>query len=63
MARILIVDDEPAVQVTIPIIVMSGHLMPPDSTSGPDFLTMAPWLGAVRSLQKPFKPVELLATS
>lgn len=118
MARILIVDDEPAVQVTIrllleraghsvvtagdgrnglaifaaeafdllfldifmpgmdgletmrrvrqqrpliPIIVMSGHLMPSDSRSGPDFLTMATRLGAVRSLQKPFKPAELLA--
>ena len=118
MARILIVDDEPAVQVTIrllleraghrvvtagdgrnglaifaaeafdlllldicmpgmdgletmrrvrqqrpliPIIVMSGHLMPSDSRSGPDFLNMATRLGAVRSLQKPFKPAELLA--
>ena len=117
MARILIVDDEPAVQVTIrllleraghsvvtagdgrnglaifaaeafdllfldifmpgmggletmrrvrqahpliPIIVMSGHLMPSDSTSGPDFLNMAIGLGAVRSLQKPFKPADLL---
>ena len=118
MARILIVDDEPAVQVTIrllleraghsvvtagdgrnglaifaaeafdllfldifmpgmdgletmrrvrqahpliPIIVMSGHLMPSDSTSGPDFLKMAIGLGAVRSLRKPFKPADLLA--
>jgi CheY-like chemotaxis protein len=45
----------------IPIIVMSGHLMPSDSRSGPDFLNMATRLGAVRSLQKPFKPAEMLA--
>ena len=45
----------------IPIIVMSGRLMPSDSRSGPDFLNMATRLGAVRSLQKPFKPAEMLA--
>jgi CheY-like chemotaxis protein len=38
-------------QPLIPIIVMSGHLMPSDSTSGPDFLNMATRLG----------PAELLA--
>jgi len=43
----------------IPIIVISGRPMPSDS--GPDFLTMAMKLGAVSSLQKPFKPAELLA--
>jgi CheY-like chemotaxis protein len=48
-------------QPLIPIIVMSGRLMPSDSRSGPDFLTMATRLGAVRSLQKPFKPAEMLA--
>jgi CheY-like chemotaxis protein len=42
-----------------PIIVISGRPMPSDS--GPDFLTMAVKLGAVSSLQKPFKPNELLA--
>jgi CheY-like chemotaxis protein len=46
-------------QPHIPIIVMSGN--PIHSGSGPDFLTMATRLGAVRSLQKPFKPAELLA--
>jgi CheY-like chemotaxis protein len=45
----------------IPIIVISGHPMAPDSGSSPDFLTMATKLGAVRSLQKPFKPAALLA--
>jgi CheY-like chemotaxis protein len=45
----------------IPIIVISGHLVPSDSTSGPDFLNMATRLGAVRCLQKPFRPAELLA--
>jgi len=43
----------------IPIIVISGNPLTIDS--GPDFLTMATKLGAVRSLQKPFKPAALLA--
>ena len=42
-----------------PIIVISGRPMPSDS--GPDFLTMATKLGAVCSLQKPFRPADLLA--
>ncbi len=46
-------------QRRIPIIVISGN--PVQSGSGPDFLTMATKLGAVSSLQKPFKPAELLA--
>ena len=46
-------------QPLIPIIVISGN--PVTSGSGPDFLTMANKLGAVRSLQKPFKPAALLA--
>jgi CheY-like chemotaxis protein len=41
-----------------PIIVISGRPMLSDS--GPDFLTMAMKLGAVFSLQKPFKPADLL---
>ena len=44
----------------IPIIVISGKPIPPDS--GPDFLTMAMKLGAISSLQKPFKPAALLAS-
>ncbi len=43
----------------IPIIVISGN--PVLSGSGPDFRTMATKLGAVSSLQKPFRPAELLA--
>lgn len=43
----------------IPIIVISGK--PIASDSGPDFLTMAMKLGAISSLQKPFKPAALLA--
>lgn len=43
----------------VPIIVISGRPIPSDS--GPDFLTMAMKLGAISSLQKPFKPVALLA--
>jgi CheY-like chemotaxis protein len=42
-----------------PIIVISGN--PIVSGSGPDFLTMATRLGAISSLQKPFKPAALLA--
>lgn len=43
----------------VPIIVISGRPIAPDS--GPDFLTMAIKLGAISSLQKPFKPAVLLA--
>lgn len=46
-------------QPHIPIIVISGN--PVASGSGADFLTMATRLGAVSSLQKPFKPAALLA--
>jgi CheY-like chemotaxis protein len=46
-------------QPRVPIIVISGN--PITSGSGPDFLMMATKLGAVRSLQKPFKPAALLA--
>jgi CheY-like chemotaxis protein len=41
-----------------PIIVISGQ--PMSSGSSPDFLTMATKLGAVSSLQKPFRPADLL---
>lgn len=46
-------------QPGIPIIVISGN--PVASGPGPDFLTMATRLGAVRGLQKPFRPAALLA--
>ena len=45
----------------IPIIVISGRPIVSDPVAGPDFLTMATKPGAVRSLQKPFKPAALLA--
>src|SRR6202022_4725194 len=44
-----------------PIIVISGRPMAWNPEQGPDFLTMATKLGAVSSLQKPFKPAALLA--
>jgi CheY-like chemotaxis protein len=44
----------------IPIIVISGRPISPEPDA-PDFLTMATKLGAVSSLQKPFKPADLLA--
>ena len=48
-------------QPLIPIIAISGRPVSWDLASGPDFLTMATKLGAVSSLQKPFKPAALLA--
>ncbi len=48
-------------QPLIPIIVISGNPILGESGSSPDFLTMATKLGAVSSLQKPFKPAALLA--
>ena len=44
-----------------PIIVISGRPISPEADSSPDFLTMATKLGAVSSLQKPFRPADLLA--
>jgi CheY-like chemotaxis protein len=48
-------------QPLMPIIVISGRPIAGDPDGGPDFLTMAAKLGAVTSLQKPFKPAALLA--
>jgi CheY-like chemotaxis protein len=48
-------------QPLTPIIVISGRPIAADSGSGPNFLTLATTLGAVNSLQKPFKPAALLA--
>ena len=45
----------------MPIIVISGRPISWDADSGPDFLTMATKLGAISSLQKPFRPADLLA--
>jgi CheY-like chemotaxis protein len=49
-------------QPLTPIIVISGRPITPDLAAGPDFLAMATKLGAISSLQKPFKPAALLAT-
>jgi CheY-like chemotaxis protein len=46
----------------MPIIVISGQQFRSASERAPDFLYMATKLGAVSSLQKPFRPHELLAT-
>ena len=45
----------------MPVIVISGQQFRLASELQPDFLHMATRLGAVSSLQKPFKPFELLA--
>jgi CheY-like chemotaxis protein len=44
----------------MPVIVISGQQFRQASERQPDFLHMATRLGAVSSLQKPFKPSELL---
>ena len=54
----LVRQQHPSVQ----IIVISGSPVPSDPSTDPDFLTMATKLGAVRSLQKPFRPEALLQT-
>lgn len=48
-------------QPTLPIVVISGRSITPDAYAEPDFLKMATKLGAVASLQKPFRPDALLA--
>jgi len=45
----------------IPIIVISGQPISPEADTAPDFPTMATKLGAISSLQKPFRPTDLLA--
>jgi DNA-binding NarL/FixJ family response regulator len=45
----------------MPVIVISGQQFSFASDRPPDFLYMATKLGAVSSLQKPFKPAQLLA--
>ncbi|SFO59846.1 Response regulator receiver domain-containing protein [Bradyrhizobium sp. Ghvi] len=50
-----------SLQPAIPIIVISGRSTAPDAYAEPDFLKMATKLGAVASLQKPFRADALLA--
>jgi len=50
-----------AQQPAIPIVVISGRSITPDVHGEPDFLKMATRLGAVASLQKPFRAEALLA--
>jgi CheY-like chemotaxis protein len=45
----------------MPVLVISGQQFRLASEQAPDFLHMATRLGAVLSLQKPFKPNELIA--
>lgn len=51
-----------ALRPNIPIVVISGRAITPDAYAEPDFLKMATKLGAVASLQKPFRADALLAT-
>jgi CheY-like chemotaxis protein len=48
-------------QPKLPIIVISGRPVSSEADAAPDFLTMATKLGAISSLQKPFRPADLLA--
>ena len=48
-------------QPQLPIIVISGRPISLEADTAPDFLTMATKLGAISSLQKPFRPADLLA--
>jgi CheY-like chemotaxis protein len=48
-------------QRDIPIIVISGYAFRTALESVPDFLGMAMKFGAVSSLQKPFRPSQLLS--
>ena len=48
-------------QPQLPIIVISGRPISLAADTAPDFLTMATKLGAISSLQKPFKSADLLA--
>lgn len=50
-----------ALQPAIPIVVISGRSITPGAHTEPDFLKMATKLGAVASLQKPFRADALLA--
>jgi len=45
----------------IPMISISGRPVSSEADTAPDFLTMATKLGAVSSLQKPFRPADLIA--
>jgi len=48
-------------QPDLPAIVISGTSLGGEGMQAPDFLAMAVKLGAVRSLQKPFKPRDIIA--
>jgi CheY-like chemotaxis protein len=48
-------------QPGLPAIVISGTSLAGPGLQAPDFLAMAVKLGAVRSLQKPFKPRDIIA--
>ena len=47
-------------QPDLPAIVISGTSLDGPGLQTPDFLAMAVKLGAVRSLQKPFKPRDII---
>jgi CheY-like chemotaxis protein len=48
-------------QVDLPVIVISGTSLDVPGQPAPDFLAMAVKLGAVSSVQKPFKPRDIIA--
>jgi hypothetical protein len=63
LAKILVVDDDPVMQMTVErVLEQSGHaVVAHGSMREPDYPTMATKLGMVHALPKPFKSVALLA--
>jgi CheY-like chemotaxis protein len=49
-------------QPDLPVIVMSGTSLDAPGLQAPDFLAMAVKLGAVRAIQKPFKPRDIIGS-
>ncbi len=47
-------------KVDLPVIVISGTSLDAPGLPAPDYLAMAVKLGAVRSLQKPFRPRDII---
>ncbi len=47
-------------QADLPVIVISGTSLDAPGQQAPDFLAMAVKLGAVSTLQKPFKPRDII---
>ena len=65
MAKILVVGDDPVMQMTVGrVLEQAGHVVAaPGSMREPDYPTMATKPGMVRALPQPSMPAALLATA